>query len=80
MEQKMAKEKLTLIYQKMKDERFNGEIIINGFWIIWKFSENISIEVTVDNLHEEGYISVTYLKQSKSTHWHPELERVHIKA
>ena len=50
----MAKEKLTLIYQKMKDERFNGEIIINGFWIIWKFSENIRAcsHKSVANLEE----------------------------
>ncbi|MGN0604971.1 MAG: hypothetical protein ACI4JM_00460 [Oscillospiraceae bacterium] len=77
MEQESAKEKLTSIYQKMKNERFNGEISIDGFWIVWKFSENISIKVTIDNLHEEGYISVTYLKQAKSTHWHPELDELY---
>lgn len=73
MKQETAKEELYLIYLKMKNERFNGEIIINDFCIIWKFDENISIRVTIDNLQEEGYIAINYLKESKSTHWHPDL-------
>jgi hypothetical protein len=74
MKEEIVKEKLALIYQEMKDNQFNGEIIIDGSWIVWKFSENIIVKATIDNSHEEGYISINYLKQSKSTHWHPDLD------
>jgi hypothetical protein len=58
MKQEKPTENLTLIYQKMKDNQFNGEIIIDSSWIVWKFGENIIVKATIDNSHEEGYISI----------------------
>lgn len=63
------------LYEKLKNENLQGELIKEGDWLIWKLPNDIIVKISINPLNNEGYIDTFYLKKNgkerKLAHWHP---------
>lgn len=63
------------LYEKLKNENLQGELLKEGDWLIWKLPNDIIVKIAINPLNHEGYIDTFYLKKNGKernlTHWHP---------
>lgn len=62
------------LFLEMKKYNLQGNLLKNKDMIIWKLENQIIIKIYVNDLPNEGYIDIYYLKDGKEmslTHWHP---------
>lgn len=68
------------LYEKMIKEQFPGQLSLEKYWLVWKLSNGITVEVSFHPLLPETYL-VTYCMIGKMkyqlAHWHPYIEDVY---
>lgn len=74
------KKLLSEIYQKMAEEGFKGNIVLDECCLNWELPNGIILKIDLNLPMNEGYIAVFYSdgkKEISLTHWHPSIDEIY---